>query len=547
MKEDAPDKFRRAQDDESIVEATWRTLCVVGIAPQAGWLPADLFAAADFRMILPKLDASAACELARRLTDSEPTVQITDSEVEAAGPRTLRLARRPEQSADQYIRKLREILSTDAMSAPATMTKPQPAPANEPRDALTLDRLAGMDEAVAWGMSLRVDLIAFAAGERAWSEVDRGLLVSGPPGCGKTIFAAALARTCGVPLVTGSWSQWMANGSGHQGDFMLAMKRTFSSARASAPCILFLDEVDSFPNRGELTHSHKNRDIQVVNGLLAELDGTEARAGVVVVACNNPHLLDPALVRSGRLDRHIRISMPSRAALAAIMRELLGDDLAGVKLDSAALLASGSSGADIERIVRCARRRARAAARPMVLEDLTAEIGAADERTPDDLRRAAIHESGHAVVAIELGVPIRAMTIRSADGEAVTTRGQGAGVFPTERDLHNELVCHLAGRAAEQVILGEPSCGSGGEPDSDLARATRLAARAVSEFGFDERNGLVWRPVPEPGGYWPVMEPMLAAATRTRLASAFSDSCAIVLRRRSAVGGRRSKNLPSSC
>jgi hypothetical protein len=119
-------------------------------------------------------------------------------------------------------------------------------------EGITLQDLAGMDEAVAWGEMLRDDLTAFREKRRSWADVDRGVLRSGPPGCCETTYAQALARICDVPLVQGSWSRWLANGAGHQGDFMNTMKKTFAEARERVRCIVFLDEVDSFPNRSAL-------------------------------------------------------------------------------------------------------------------------------------------------------------------------------------------------------------------------------------------------------------------------------------------------------
>ena len=138
------------------------------------------------------------------------------------------------------------------------------------------------------------------------------------------------------------------------------MRKTFEEARQAAPCILFIDEVDSFPNRATIVHHYVEWETQVVNALLAEMDGNEGRPGVVLLgACNHPEKLDPALVRSGRLDRHIRIGLPDRVALADILREQLGGDLSGVDLSGVVLLATGATGADCERFVRGARRRAR--------------------------------------------------------------------------------------------------------------------------------------------------------------------------------------------
>ena len=133
-----------------------------------------------------------------------------------------------------------------------------------------------------------------------------------------TLFARALAATCGAPLVTGSYGDWHGSGGAHQGDLLKAMK-TFTEAKSKAPSILFIDEIDSFPNRATITQWYADWETQVVNGLLALIDGAEGHEGVLVLgACNHPHKLDPALVRSGRLDRHVSRGFSDTAASTPI-------------------------------------------------------------------------------------------------------------------------------------------------------------------------------------------------------------------------------------
>ena len=294
------------------------------------------------------------------------------------------------------------------------------------------------------------------------------------------------------------------------GDLLKAMRATFDEARAAAPAILFVDEIDGFGDRESFTNDYKDYSIQVVNGFLELLDGVTAREGVIVVgACNNPGRLDGAIVRSGRLDRSIMIPLPDRAGLAEILRVHLGSDLAGADLNGAALMMSGGTGADCERHVRVARRRARQAGRPMELDDLLVAVGGTGDRPDAERKLTAIHEAGHAVALIEL----RPGALLSVSIQGNGRSGGHVAATPcmpyfSKEALRDQMTILLSGRAAEDLILGRPTLGAGGGPESDIARATLLAALAVTDFALDEdRSGLMWSGVRD------------AAALSARLAS----------------------------
>ncbi len=351
-----------------------------------------------------------------------------------------------------------------------------------------------MDEAVTWGTALAKDLEDYGQGKIAWRDVDPGAVFHGPPGTGKTLFAQALARTCNAHFFATSYSAWQRREEGYLGDVLQAMHDVFEKAKAATPAIIFIDELDSIPKRGGTRHNDAWW-TSMVNALLEELDGVSKRDGIVVIgACNHVTTVDPAILRAGRLDRLIATHLPSTEALAKILRFHLADDAKKVKgIREVALLCTGMTGADVARLVRDARRSARHEKRPFRKTHLLRLLKGPGNVSESIRRRTALHESGHAVAALVTGHARKVeVSIAAREGSRGQMCIQEAGPFENTRaSYETALLVALAGRAAEEIFMGEASAGAGGNEQSDLARATQIATDMAINLGVT--GSLLWR------------------------------------------------------
>lgn len=354
-----------------------------------------------------------------------------------------------------------------------------------------LDELYGLGAAGDWGKDLAIDLADWKSGEISWSEVDKGILLFGAPGTGKTTFASALARTCGVDIVMTSYAQWQSKG--HLGDYLKAMRASFDEARKKAPCILFIDEFDSAGDRNSGASGNESYDNKAINGLLECLDGAEGRSGVIVIAATNlPNKIDPALRRPGRLDKVIEIPLPDAEARNGILKFHLKGDLDGVDLAPVVNGTQGMAGAWLEALVRNGRRTARRDRRELKLDDLMAALPARAQMPAEALARSAIHEAGHAVVALTHGKEIeyaevcREVLVDSGefDGGCVAINRPASEIYLRTKSQVLLVVKHLlGGLAAEEIVFGDK--GDGGW--SDLKEATFWCARMWLSTGQQDQ------------------------------------------------------------
>jgi cell division protease FtsH len=336
--------------------------------------------------------------------------------------------------------------------------------------------------------------------EKAGASGPRGVLMVGPPGTGKTLLARAVAGEANVPFfaITGSSFVEIFVGVGAS-----RARDLFTQAKKRAPAIIFIDEIDAIgQRRGAGLISNDERE-QTLNQLLAEMDGFEKGTGVVVLAATNrPEVLDPALLRPGRFDRQVEIPLPNQRERAAILAVHSKDKPLGpdVDLDAVARGTPGFSGADLANLVNEAAIFAVRAGRDTITAEdfsgardriLLGRREASNALMPKEKRAVAVHEAGHAIVAVlsDNADPVAKVTILPA-GQALGVTEQlpedERHLYP-ESYLRDSLAIRMGGRAAERIVFDEVSTGAA----NDLAGATQLATRMVREFGMSPRLGPV--------------------------------------------------------
>jgi cell division protease FtsH len=377
---------------------------------------------------------------------------------------------------------------------------------------IDFDDVGGVDEVEVELIEIIEFLKEPARFTRLGAKLPKGVLMVGPPGTGKTLLARATAGEAGVPFfsISGSSFVEMFVGVG-----AARVRDLFEQAKKKAPCIIFIDEIDALGQSRSSAGALRTNDEreQTLNQLLAEMDGFEPNQGVVIMAATNrPEVLDTALLRPGRFDRQVQVTLPSEEG----RRQILMIHTAGVPLadpahlDRLAQITPGFSGADLANIVNEAALLAvRRNGEQVSMEDFDLAIervvAGLQRKMPlrDEVkRRVAYHEGGHALVACLLPHtdPVHRVSIiptsKGALGYTMQMPEEDQYLLG-EAELKERMAVMLGGRAAELLVCGEPSTGAA----NDLERATEMARRMVTEFGMTEALGPV-RYAPKAGdGY----------------------------------------------
>ena len=458
--------------NESAGRLIARGSLLVGIAPTVDYLAPTLVAAADLHFTVSLPDRSVISEVIRRWCRRRADADVAPTDLVGLDLPDYAAALRPGSSPQDCIARLRRAARLRV-------------PCGVDEDVPLLADLRGNGPAREWGLDLVAEI------KRARITGVRPPLPScilhGIPGTGKTLFARVLARSAGIPIFTTSVAGWFANSPGFLDSvvkqYVQYFEQLIAVASASDAVIGFIDELDAIPNRAKLSGHGADWWTPVVTGLLLQIDRVRRQAPNVILlgATNHFERLDPALLRPGRFDHHIAIDPPDETDRAGILRTHLAPDLPDADLMPLARLCPGATGAVLADYVKAARRRARAAGRDLDLQDLLAEIIPADPRAPEEVRDVALHEAGHAVLALQLGFGVAHVTIQAGQLAGGHTRVIPPTSMPDRAMLEAQVVATLAGRAADE-ILGRrgPTAGA----VADLREATRLVTAIHATFGL---------------------------------------------------------------
>jgi len=411
----------------------------------------------------------------------------------------------------------------------------------EKQTGVTFADVAGIDEARAELMEIVEFLKAPERYRRLGGKIPKGVLIVGAPGTGKTLLAKAVAGEAGVPFFSLSGSDFVEM---FVGVGAARVRDLFAQAEKKAPCIVFIDELDALGKArgvGGIMGGHDERE-QTLNQLLVEMDGFDTEKGVIIMAATNrPEILDPALLRPGRFDRHVALDRPDLKGREQILRVHTKPVTLSPAVDLSAIAARtpGFVGADLANLVNeaalLAARKGKDAVEMIDFDEAIDRIvGGLEKKTrvmnPKEKETVAYHEAGHALVAESRPYADRVAKI------SIIPRGVAALGYtqqlPTEdryllkkAELLDRLDVLLGGRVAEELVFGDVSTGA----RDDLQRATDLARHMVTQYGMSEHLGLATFEEPRSALFLNVPVAQGPRAYSERTAEAIDDEIAKLL------------------
>ncbi len=372
---------------------------------------------------------------------------------------------------------------------------------NKDMPKTTFSDVAGANEAVEELYEIKDFLQNPARYQQLGAKIPKGVLLYGPPGTGKTLLARAVAGEAGVPFYTISGSDFVEMFVGVGAS---RVRDLFEQAKQNSPCIVFVDEIDAVGrHRGAgMGGGHDERE-QTLNQLLVEMDGFDARGGIILIAATNrPDILDPALLRPGRFDRQIPVAAPDLAGRRAILAvHSAGKPLAPeADLDGLAKRTVGFSGADLANVINEAALLTARVGKTQIdsaalEESVDRVIGGPARRSriisEQEKKVAAYHEAGHALAAWAMPdiEPVYKVTIlpRGRTGGHALVVPEDDKELMTRSEMLARLVFAMGGRSAEELVFHEPTTGA----SSDIEQATKIARAMVTEYGMSAKLGAV--------------------------------------------------------
>lgn len=478
-------------------------------------LPAEIVRGGDLVVEMPTPDAKVIRRAVRRVTGQQAR-GLRNADVSGLSLLDMLLAIRPGLTAGECVQNLRRAGNGGVDNALA--------------DAVPLEALPLTSELAAWAHDTLDIMKKVGVGELEASAL-RFAWFDGAPGTGKSTIAKSLARSAGWRFLAGNMDDFFDKGDGHLGAVIKNVRTFFETlASSDTPIVGFVDEIDSLPNRSTMDGRDSTWWTPVVNCLLTQIDRLRkaGRPVLLLGATNHPRKLDAALVRAGRLETRVSMQLPSESERKAVFEHYLGKRLSDDEMGILARLAVRHTAAEIESVTSAALSAAQRESRELLVQDVIALLVSAGERSSEMDWAIALHEAGHAVVAMEVGVPIREISIVGSGDHGGFVSVDTNGMIMTRRVVEAVATTLLGGRASDEILGSGANAGAA----ADIESANGIVRRAMLELGL--YGTLTDRSNTDPGD-WNGAGRSFAASIRAILDDLHERAIGIVLERQDDV------------